>query len=112
MNTKKIFVVFVNPKIESEFEKLQNGKFEDKKLFDYITRAIDNLKQNPLSGIKIPKNIWPEKYIKEYQITNLWKYNLPNAWRLIYTIKADDVQLINVLLEWFDHKNYEKRFGY
>lgn len=79
MNTKKIFVAFVNPKIESEFEKLQYGKFEDKKLFDCITKAINNLKLNPTSRIKIPKNLWPEKYIKEYQITNLWKYNLPNA---------------------------------
>ncbi len=62
--------------------------------------------------IKIPKKLWPAEYIKSYNITNLWKYNLPNAWRLIYTIKEDEVMILNVILEWFDHKGYEKRFGY
>ena len=112
MNTRKIFVVFVNLKIESEFEKLQNGKSEDRKLFNHIIKAINNLKQNPLSGIKIPKNLWPEKYIKEYQITNLWKYNLPNAWRLIYSIERGNLCIISIILEWLDHKEYERRFNY
>jgi hypothetical protein len=50
--------------------------------------------------------------VKEYGITNLWKYDLPNAWRLIYTIKEDEVTILNVILEWFDHKEYGRRFKY
>lgn len=37
---------------------------------------------------------------------------LPDAWRLIYTIKDDKVDILSVILEWLDHKNYERRFGY
>ncbi len=70
------------------------------------------MKKNPASGTKIPKKVWPKIYQKEYGITNLWKYDLPNAWRLIYTIKEDEVMILGVILEWFDHKEYEKRFKY
>jgi len=57
MNDKKIIVVFVNPKIEKQFESLQSGKHEDKKLFEYIQRAIKDLKENPGAGIKIPREL-------------------------------------------------------
>ena len=54
----------------------------------------------------------PRKYVQEYSITNLWKYDLPDAWRLIYTIGSDELKIVNIILEWFDHKEYEKRFHY
>lgn len=109
---KEIMVGFISEKLKQEFKLLKDGKFEDKKLFDFINRAIDDMKQNPTCGVKIPKNFWPKKYVQEYDITNLWKYDLPNAWRLIYTIETDEVKILNIILEWFDHKEYERRFNY
>ena len=103
---------FINPKIKQEWEALKEGKFENKQLYKFIDRAIDDLKANPACGIKIPKNLWPREYVQKYGITNLWKYDLPNAWRLIYTIETDEVRIANIILEWFDHKEYEKRFKY
>jgi len=81
-------------------------------LFEFLNRAIDDLKEDPYSGIKIPKKLWSKDYVRKYKVDNLWKYDLPNAWRLIYTIKADKVTIIAVLLEWFDHKKYERKFKY
>ena len=113
MNSKKpIYVTFGDKKTEQEFELLKEGKFQDKQLFRFIERAIEDLKLNPACGIKIPKKLWSRTYADKYNLTNLWKYNLPNAWRLIYTIKEDDIKILNVILEWFDHKDYEKRFKY
>ena len=112
MKDKPIYVAFANPKLENDFEKLQKSKFEDKQLYTFIERAIDDLKKNPTCGTKIPRKLWPKEYIKEYQITNLWKYDLPNAWRLIYTILEDKVMILNVILEWFSHKDYERKFRY
>jgi len=109
---REINVAFISQKLKKEFEKLEEGKTEDKKLVKFIKRAIDDLKENPFSGTKVPKKLWPKSYVKKYEITNLWKYDLPNAWRLIYTIEADEVRLVNIILEWFPHKEYEKRFGY
>ena len=109
---KDILVSFISKKIKDEYVSLQDSKFEDKQLYDFISRAIDDLKKNPMCGVKIPKKLWPRSYIKQYEVTNLWKYDLPNAWRLVYTIETDEVKIVNIILEWFDHKNYEKRFKY
>lgn len=112
MNDKTNHVTFITKKLESVFEELKEGKFEDKKLYDFIDRAIKDLKISSVCGIKIPKKLWPKAYIQNYEITNLWKYDLPNGWRLIYTIKTDEVMVLTIILEWFDHKEYEKRFNY
>ena len=111
-NTKSVYVAFGDKKIEQEFELLKDGKFKDKQLYEFIDRAIKDLKNNPACGIKLSKKLWPKVYIEKYSLTNLWKYDLPNAWRLIYTIKENDITILNVILEWFSHKDYEKRFKY
>jgi len=109
---KEINVAFISHKIKQEFEDLKSGKFEDKRLYGFILRAINDLKKNPITGTKVPKKLWPKEYITNYRITNLWKYDLPNSWRLVYTIETDEVRIMNIILEWFNHKDYEKRFGY
>ncbi len=109
---KQISVAFITKKLKSNFELLKEGKFEDKQLYQLINKSIDNLKKNPTSGIKIPKKIWPRIYIKRYGITNLWKYDMPNAWRLLYTIETNEIRIVSIILEWMNHKDYEKRFNY
>lgn len=109
---KPIYVAFAEKKLENDYNLLKGGRFEDKQLYRFIERAVADLKMDPMCGIKIPKKLWPNKYIQKYNITNLWKYDLPNGWRLVYTIKTDEVMILNLILEWFNHKDYEKRFGY
>jgi len=102
-------VVFANDKIEKEFYKL-NDNDELKK---YIIRAVKDIENNAYCGIQIPKRLFPKEYIIKYKITNLWKYDLPDGWRLIYTITTPDkVNILGVILEWFSHPEYEKRFHY
>lgn len=110
--TRKIEVSFITPKLKSEYEELEKGKFEDKQLHKFITRAKNELESNPFSGIRVPKKLWPETYFKKYNITSLWKYDLPNGWRLTYIIEANDIKIVSIILEWLSHKEYEKRFGY
>jgi len=112
MKNKSIYVAFANSKLEKDFDKLKQGKFEDKQLYNFIKRAITDLKKNPMCGIKIPRKLWPRGYIKKYEIKNLWKYDLPDGWRLIYSILEDKLMIINLILEWFPHKEYERKFGY
>jgi Txe/YoeB family toxin of Txe-Axe toxin-antitoxin module len=102
-------VGFIDQKVKDEYEK---AKDEDPHLFKFLERATDDLKEDPFCGIKIPRNLWPKDYVRKYRIDNLWKYDLPNAWRLIYTVSKDEVKILAIILEWFDHKGYEKRFGY
>ena len=65
-----------------------------------------------IAGIQIQKKLIPKEYITKYEIDNLWKYNLPNAWRLIYTVANNKVTVLSIVLEWMTHKEYEKRFKY
>ena len=110
--SKEINVAFISQKLKENFELLNKGKFQDKELYKFINKAIDNLKDNPTCGIKIPKKLWPKYYVQEYKVTNLWKYDLPKGWRLIYTIETNEIRIVSVILEWFNHKEYEKRFNY
>src|SRR4030042_5482531 len=104
---KEINVAFISKKLKGEFESLKKGKFEDKQLYHFINKAMDDMKQNPACGTKIPKNLWPKAYTQQFGITNLWKYDLPDAWRLVYTIETDEIRILSIILEWFDHKEYE-----
>ena len=75
-----------------------------------MIRTINDLKKNACSGIQVPKRLIPKEYIQKFGINNLWKYDLPNAWRLLYTVTAEnEVELISAILEWFNHKDYEKK---
>ena len=109
---KKIYVAFITQKLKEQFQYLREGKFENRQLYKFINLALDNLKHNPMCGVKIPRKLQPKEYLQRYNITNLWKYDLPNAWRLVYTIESDEIKIVNIILEWFNHKEYEKRFNY
>ncbi len=106
---KRSKVVFVSETLEKTFESLQENKILKK----HIRRAIEEIKENAFVGTRIPKRLFPKEYIVKYNITNLWKYDLPNGWRLIYTLTSPNkVEIISVILEWFSHPDYERRFKY
>ncbi len=57
---KEILVAFVSKKLKHDFEILEKGKVQDKVLYKFINRAINDLKLDPICGIKIPKKLWPK----------------------------------------------------
>ena len=106
-------VKFGDEALKEAYHELADGKFEDKQLKEWLDRAVGDLKKNAFSGIQVPKRLIPKEYHLKYgPLDNLWKYNLPNAWRLIYTVKRDEVVVLSIVLEWMKHKEYERRFGY
>lgn len=105
-------VVFADVKLKKAFDTLKDSRTEDKKLYEWLERAFRDLEKDAFCGVQIQKRLIPEEYTKRYGVDNLWKYDLPNAWRLIYSVAADKVIVISIIIEWMDHKNYEKRFKY
>jgi len=106
---RKSNVVFADDDLENDFSKINDAD----KLKEFIKRAIKDLEINAFCGIQIPKRLIPKEYILNYDVKNLWKYDLPDGWRLVYSIMPQGkVEIVSVILEWFDHKNYEKRFNY
>lgn len=95
-----------------EFNKYFANLYETDPLKKELRAVFEMLKNNPLSGTKIPHDLWPKTYKKKYKITNLWKYDLSGSWRLVYTFTTEvDFKSIG-MLEVFSHKEYAKRFGY
>ena len=112
MNGMHCKIAFASEKLKQAFLELKQGKFEEKQLAESIEKAMLALKENAFAGVSIPKRLWPLEYVKSFGINNLRKCNLPKAWRLVYTVKKSETETVSVLLEWFDHKNYENRFKY
>jgi len=111
-DTRTRRVAFADAKLLDAFNKLKSGKFEDKQLALEIEAAIDYLWKNPSVGIKIARRLWPSEYVTVYGIDNLRKYDMRSGWRLLYTISGNSVEVVAILLEWLNHKNYERRFKY
>jgi Txe/YoeB family toxin of Txe-Axe toxin-antitoxin module len=105
-------VVFADPKLKEVFENFRDSKAEDQKLYKWLNHAFDDIAEDASCGIQTPKKLIPKAYIEKYGIDNLWKYNLPNAWRLLYSVARDEFIIISIILEWLPHKEYERRFKY
>lgn len=70
------------------------------------------MEENAFCGIQIPKRLIPKTYLRKYGVDNLWKYDLPEGWRLLYSVRRDEIIVVSIILEWPPHKEYERRFGY
>ena len=81
-------------------------------MFNSIKQKIEFLKDNPEYGTHISKNKIPKEYIIKYDVNNLWKANLSGAWRMIYTIRGSEVEILSVILDVLSHKDYDKKFKY
>ncbi|MFH1211753.1 MAG: hypothetical protein V1659_02370 [Candidatus Woesearchaeota archaeon] len=102
-------VVFISQELENTFSSLDNNDFLKKA----IVCTIKKLRKNAFCGIQIPKRLIPKEFVKKYGINNLWKINLPKGWRILYTVTPEnEVELITAILEWFNHKAYERKFRY
>ncbi|MCX6741794.1 MAG: hypothetical protein NTX24_01295 [Candidatus Pacearchaeota archaeon] len=90
-------------KIESSFHQT---------LLRSIIRIKELLRQNPFAGNQVSKRLIPGKYTLKYDIDNLWRIELAGRWRLVYSITGNQLEIINFILDIFDHRNYDKVFGY
>ncbi len=104
-----VLLRYADEKIKKDFEKL---KSRDETFLRHLKNAIENIKEDPVCGIKLSKKLIPKEWIKKYAINNLYKYNLPNSWRLLYSLTGNEIEIIAIVLGCFNHKNYERKFNY
>ncbi|MBS3112203.1 hypothetical protein J4459_02980 [Candidatus Woesearchaeota archaeon] len=85
-------VVFMDDKLEENFNSLK----EEDPIKKGIVRAIKDLRQNAFSGIQVPKRLIPKEYLQKYDTVT----------------PENEVELISAILEWFNHKDYERKMKY
>ncbi len=111
-----MFKVVASPEFSAEFEKLKQsanqGDMESVHLVKLIENGIEKLKFNYKYGNHISKKKIPKEYIEKHGVKNLWKLNLSSFWRMIYTIRGDEIEVISIILEVINHKEYDRKFGY
>ena len=108
----KSHIKFAEEKLKETLVKLKTSKTEDQKLYKWINRALDDIEEDAFCATQVPMRLIPKVYIDKYGIDNLWKYDLPSGWRLIYSVANNDVLVLAIIIEWFSHKEYERKFKY
>ena len=76
-----------------------------------IDRIINILKQNPQYGDPIRKELIPESF-KKQGIKNLYRVELSNFWRMLYTTEGTRIEIFLFVLNIVDHPTYNKILGY
>jgi len=104
--------VFLKGKSKKAFLKLKQRKDkESQSIINSFERIKKILKENPQFGEPISKNLIPKEY-KKQGIQNLYRVELSNYWRMIYTIEGNKIEVLLFVLNIFNHKDYNKFFGY
>ena len=95
-------------------QQIQEGQenSEEMQLLRSIKQKVEFVKANPFYGDNMAKVLIPQEYIVKHQAKNLWRAELTNYWRMLYTIKGDQVEVICFVLDILDHKRYDKKCGY
>lgn len=103
--------------IRWETEKLRRAFYKlkrtDQVLFRQIDNALDEIEKNAFCSILLPKKLIPKKW---QHYSTVWKYDLPKGWRLFYTVsppeKDGEIIILAIVLDWMNHKDYERLFKY
>ncbi len=113
---KKVRVI-LSPKAEEVYTHLNkeapNSKIENT-ILKAINKKVELIKVNPHYGNPISKKLIPQEYKENYGITNLFRVELPDYWRMLYTLTDGEskIEIIAFVLDITDHEVYDKKFGY
>ena len=109
--------IILSPEAKEVYEYL-NANAKESKIEQVLLKAINNklklIKDNIHYGEPIAKKLIPNEYIKSYGINNLFRVELPNYWRMLYTLTNSEsqIEVIAFILDLIDHNDYNKKFGY
>lgn len=113
---KTVRVIF-SPEAEEVYNYLNEESASSKNeaiILRALSKKIEFIKSNPHYGDPVSKKLIPEEYKSKYGVTNLFRVELPNYWRMLYTLADGEtkVEIIAFVLDVIDHKGYDKKFGY
>ncbi len=113
---KRVRIIF-SPEAEEVYKYLNKQaptSRTERIILNAINRKIELIKANFHYGDPIAKKLIPQEYKLKYGVTNLFRVELPNFWRMLYTLTEGEtnIEIIAFVLDVIDHKTYNKKFGY
>ncbi len=109
--------VILSPEAEEVYrhlnEKAPESKLE-RSILNAVNKKVELIKANVHYGDPISKGKIPKEYRQKYGVNNLFRVELPQFWRLLYTLTngESEVEIIAFVLEISGHGQYDKLFGY
>lgn len=101
---------WVDEQARDRFLALKYSTKDDLRLYKSIERTFEKLKYDPFRGESIKKNMIPPQY---RHFHNLFKMNINQYWRLLYTIKSmGESNTLVIVLDFLPHNEYDRLFGY
>ena len=113
---KTVWVTF-SPEAEEVYkylnEEAPTSKTE-RMILNALNKKIELIKLNIHYGDPVAKRLIPEEYKVKYGVVNLFRVELPNFWRMLYTLIEGEtkIEIIAFILDVIDHETYNKKFGY
>ena len=103
----------LNRVVAEEVEKGITNSF-NQQLFKSVKRVKELIETNKFYGDNVKKDMIPDYYKERYGVTNLFRVELVGYWRMIYTLEdaGNNVEILAIVLEFMNHEDYNKRFGY
>jgi mRNA-degrading endonuclease RelE of RelBE toxin-antitoxin system len=85
--------VFMRDEAKQSFLELKKRTdHQSQSILNSIERVISILKENPQFGDPLKKELIPKKF-KEQGIKNLYRAELSNFWRMLYTIDGNQIEI-------------------
>ena len=92
---KKIRVILSSDakEVYNHLKKKASRYKTEKTILKAITKKIEIIKSNPHYGDPIAKKMIPKEYINKYDISNLFRVELPNYWRMVYSLVDGETKI-------------------
>ncbi len=109
--------VILSPEAEEVYRYL-NQRAADSKLersiLNAVNKKVELIKINSHYGEPVSKDKIPHIYRTKYDINNLFRVELPQFWRMLYSLThgESEIEIIAFILEIHAHDAYDKRFDY
>ena len=107
----------MSPEAEEVYRYL-NAKAPSSKLersiLNAVNKKVELIKVNIHYGEPISKDKIPQEFKQKYSINNLFWVQLPQFWRMLYSLTKgeSEIEIVAFVLEITDHGKYDKLFGY
>ena len=112
-----LYTSILAPEAADAYYHFMNKALDSKKeeaILNAFNQKVELIKENVHYGQPIAKKLIPIEYKTKYGITNLFRVELPDFWRMLYTLTAGSsgIEIIVLVLDIINHKKYDKKFGY